>query len=90
MRGSQGASNNNLYGPSIGQLLSQRGLGGGGVEDIELEDPEELAARYEPGSAGYIQLQLKRKRQGAIMKQILKNGGYGDLARMVNVRKGEE
>jgi hypothetical protein len=36
-----------------------------------------------------MQLRLKKRQQAAIMKQILKNGGYGDLARMTNIRKGE-
>ena len=90
MRASPAASKVD-YGPSLQQLLKNRGFGAGGdVDNIEMDDPEGLAARTEPMSAGYNLMQIRKKRQSAIMKQILKNGGYGDLARMVNIRKGEE
>lgn len=77
------------YGPTLGQLLSGRSIGHPDVENLDLDDPDELAARSDISSPAHMQLRLKKKRQAAIMKQILKNGGYGDLARMTNIRKGE-
>jgi hypothetical protein len=77
------------YGPTLGQLLSGRSIGHPDVENLDLDDPDELAARSDISSPVHMQLRLKKKRQAAIMKQILKNGGYGDLARMTNIRKGE-
>lgn len=34
-------------------------------------------------------MHLRRKRRAALMKQILRNGGYGDLAKMVSFSKEE-
>lgn len=36
----------------------------------------------------YLQLQLKKKHATALLKRMLAEGGYGDLARMTNIRRG--
>jgi len=77
------------YGPSIGQLLSGRSLGDPDVENLEIDDPELLAARTDASNPVALHLRMKRKKQAAMIKQILVNGGYGDLARMTNLHKGE-
>ena len=77
------------YGPSLGELLSGQPIGDPAVENLDLDDPDELAARSDLSKPRLMQLRLKKRQQAALMKQILKNGGYGDLARMTNIRKGE-
>jgi hypothetical protein len=77
------------YGPSIGQLLSGRSLSDPYVDNLEIDDPDALAAQTDASNPAYMQLRLKKKKQAAMIKQILVNGGYGDLARMTNLHKGE-
>jgi hypothetical protein len=65
----------NLYGGGIEELLSQQ------VRD---ENEPSLPTEME---SDYPVMALKRKKQAAILKDILKQGGYGDLARQVSIRR---
>ncbi len=64
-----------LYPGGIEELLSQR-------------QREENDASLPPqDESEYPVMSLKRKKQAAILRDILKNGGYGDLAKQVSIRR---
>lgn len=64
----------NLYGPGLSDQLSDE-LRGQNLASVPT-DPED-----------YPVLGLKKKKQSSILKEILKNGGYGDLAKMVSIKR---
>lgn len=46
-------------------------------------------AEFEDFTEGpHLQFALKKKRRALMMKKMLEDGGYGDLARMINIREG--
>ena len=47
------------------------------------EDPEDTFG----DDSGALGMQLKRRRFGGIYKKLLTDAGYGDLAKMVSVRR---
>ncbi len=65
----------NLYGGGIQDLLSQQ------TRD---ENPA-LPSDMDEGD--YPVMTLKRKKQAAILRSILQQGGYGDLAKEVSIKR---
>ena len=61
----------------------ERGSPEGSVLPFE-EDPM-------PGGADpvHFELELKKKRRAAMMRQMLESSGYGDLAKMVKIKEVE-
>lgn len=72
-----------IYGPGIGSRLSDelRAIN----DPVNAEDADDQPAP--PHGPETLTMRLKRKRQAALMKEILKTGGYGDLARQVSFRR---
>lgn len=66
----------NLYGGGIEELLSQKMR-----EDNEASLPT-------MDEADYPVMEMKHKKQAALLRDILKHGGYGDLAKQVSIRRG--
>lgn len=63
----------------------------GGVEELlssQMRDDNNPSLPTDP-ETDYPTMVLKRKRQSAILKDILKQGGYGDLSRQVSIRHME-
>ncbi len=67
---------------------------GRGVLDLlredDLEAPEyerEQAEHLSPDDPRFAMLKMKRKRQQAMMRQMLINAGYGDLAKMATISR---
>lgn len=63
-------------------------LYGGGVGDVlqEMNRDNNIASIPTQDQNDYPVLTLKHRKRSAILKQILKDGGYSDLAREVSVR----
>ena len=66
-----------LYPEGVEELLSQKVRG------------ENEAALPDLDEADYPVMTLKRKKQAAILKSILQEGGYGDLAREVSIKRAK-
>jgi hypothetical protein len=73
-----------LYGDGLSKQLMSDLRAENGLGNAEADHPEPLPPA---GNAGRYQFYLRRKRQSAMIKQLLKDGGYGDLAKMVSIRK---
>lgn len=76
---------NGVFGPSLFDLVKERRKG-------ELEGPSMLAADDEDAGlpledASGWQMTLKKKRRGMILKRMLADAGYGELAKMVNLKE---
>lgn len=58
----------------------------------ELQDLEEMdrdpTSRRDPRRKA-LQLRLKKRRESALLRQILEEGGYRDLAKMVKISRDE-
>jgi hypothetical protein len=65
-----------LYGGGLGDTLAQ---------EIREQNMPSLPTDTEED---YPVMTIKHKRRAAVLKDILKQGGYGDLAKMVNIRRG--
>lgn len=53
------------------------------------EEPREEDAGIEPASHEddeYLRLRIKKKQQNHLLRKMLQDGGYGDLAKMTNIR----
>lgn len=78
----------NNYGPGLTQRLQQQ------LEDENgmtvADNPELAATALSSMNPDPLVMRLRRKRMSALRKQILTNGGYGDLAKMVSFRHEEE
>lgn len=57
---------------------------GPGYADVDALDPQ--GEGHEGDEHGF-KLQMRRKRKTAILKQMLTNGGYPDLAKTVSVKE---
>lgn len=53
-------------------------------EEMDGPDPAEYAPDDDPHG---FTLALKRKRRTSMLKNMLVNAGYGDLAKMINVKE---
>ncbi len=77
-----------IYGPGLNARLSGRS---NGMDDPDAIDEDELEPQMMGvGAHGPMLLGLRKRRQSAILKQILKAGGYGDLAKLTNFHKVSE
>lgn len=57
-------------------------------EEADLPEPDELGpAEPEPSrdDPRYLMFTIKRRRQAALLKRMLTDAGYGDLAKMASV-----
>ena len=55
------------------------------------EEPTEEDLGVEPPArddGNYLRLRIKKKQQNHMLRQMLEQGGYGDLAKMTNIRGG--
>ncbi len=52
----------------------------------EYEEGEPASAEM-PDAAHGFSIELKRKRRTSMLKNMLMNAGYGDLAKMINVKE---
>lgn len=66
-----------------------KNLYGGGLEDLLREQQREdnVASLPSADESEYPVMSIKRKKQAAILKDILRSGGYGDLAKQVSIRR---
>lgn len=48
-------------------------------EDVGIEPPSH-------GDDEYLRLRIKKKQQNHLLRKMLQDGGYGDLAKMTNIR----
>ena len=55
---------------------------GPGFDQVDAQDP----IAHEDDEHGF-RLQLRRKRKSAMLKRMLLDGGYGDLAKSVSVKE---
>lgn len=51
------------------------------------EYDDEPASYEQPDAAHGFSIELKRKRRTSMLKNMLMNAGYGDLAKMLNVKE---
>lgn len=65
-----------LYGPGLAETLDQ------------INRENNVASVPTQDESDYPTLGLKHKKRAAVLKQILKDGGYGDLAREVSIHNG--
>lgn len=58
-------------------------------DDGRMEEPEEPDYQADEGAdtREVMTMNLKKKRHQMMLKQMLTNSGYGDLAKMVNIGK---
>ena len=65
-----------------------KSLYGGGLGDTLAQEIREQNAPSLPtdDESSYPVMTIKHKKRSAVLKEILKNGGYGDLARMVSIK----
>jgi hypothetical protein len=63
-----------LYGPGIGDVL----------QNIQRQD--NLASLPTQDESEYPEMTLRHRKRSAILKEILKEGGFGDLAKEVSIR----
>lgn len=70
--------------PTIGEIL------GGELRRESLGSTPAQVSEADPGQLGDFRMELKRKRQSALLREMLKSGGYDDLAKMVAIRRETE
>lgn len=68
-----------LFGPSIMDLVKDKRRA-----DMEAPLPD---ADFDPGTGTEWQLELKKKRRSLLMKKMLADAGYNDLAKMVSIKE---
>ncbi len=77
-----------MFSKSLFDLLSDRRKQdfadsvGPSYSEVEDMDP----SSHEDDEAHGFRLQLRRKRKSALLKRMLMDGGYGDLAKTVSVK----
>lgn len=86
MRGAS-ADIHGIYGPGLAHQLEAAARNDNGAPDLSDFDQDEIG-NSPAGMPGQMTLRLKHKRQSALLRQILKSGGYGDLAKMAAFHKG--
>ncbi len=57
------------------------------ADNSPAEYEAEPAAAEAPDAAHGFSIELKRKRRTSMLKNMLMNAGYGDLAKMLNVKE---
>lgn len=57
---------------------------GPGEDSLDLEEPAEHVPSTDPA---VYQLVLRKKRNAAMLKQMLARSGYSDLARMTSIKR---
>lgn len=63
-----------LYGPGLAEQLN----------DMKRDDNLASVPTQDPNT--YPVLGIKHRKRASLLKEILRNGGYGDLAREVNIK----
>jgi hypothetical protein len=63
-----------LYGPGIGEVLSG------------IQRQENVASLPTQDESEFPEMTMRHRKRSAILKEILKEGGYGDLAKQVSIR----
>lgn len=71
----------------MGIMERLRALAGQDDDPIPPAEPE-MSEMAPEGDAGGWEISLKKKRRAAVMKQMLEDAGYGELAKMVNIHEG--
>ncbi len=60
-----------------------------GHDDDPMEPmPPDMSEVAPEGDAGGWEISLKKKRRATVMKQMLEDAGYGELAKMINIHEG--
>lgn len=87
-RGGGGISMAGIYGPGLSAHLEAAARGEAPAQ-LSVFDEDDVGNAPAGDHAGQLTLRLRKKRQAALLKHILKSGGYGDLARVASFHKGE-
>lgn len=60
-----------------------------GLEDPGIAPYDDMAAHEDPYDPKVFQLKMKRRRQMEMVKKMLEDSGYGDLAKMTTLNRRE-
>lgn len=74
-------------GPSLFDMIKDRRKQMFADESPEEFETAEEPAEYDAPDANGFTLSLKRKRRSTMLKNMLNGAGYGDLAKMINIKE---